>query len=133
MTANDMMTLRALLEKSSDADLLREMIGFTDERLMALEIEGLTGAATDAHSGSRPVAEVVFAPVDEIPDMMLAETATHLEDEHGLRVSQSTVWRFFHRRGITFKKNGARHRATELKCRFTVSLGSWSRSGVETL
>ena len=29
----DMMTLRALLEKSSDADLLREMIGFTAERL----------------------------------------------------------------------------------------------------
>ena len=40
----DMMTLRALLEKSSDADLLREMIGFTAERLMALEVEGLTGA-----------------------------------------------------------------------------------------
>ena len=31
----DMMTLRALLEKSSDADLLREMIGFTAERLLA--------------------------------------------------------------------------------------------------
>ena len=45
MTANDMMTLRALLEKSSDADLLREMIGFTAERLMAVEVEGLTGAA----------------------------------------------------------------------------------------
>ena len=30
----DMMTLRALLEKSSDADLLRED-GFTAERLMA--------------------------------------------------------------------------------------------------
>ena len=41
----DMMTLRALLEKSSDADLLREMIGFTAERLMALEVDGLTGAA----------------------------------------------------------------------------------------
>ena len=27
-----MMTLRALLEKSSEADLLREMIGFTAER-----------------------------------------------------------------------------------------------------
>ena len=39
MTANDMMTLRALLEKSSDADLLREMIGFTAERLMAVEVE----------------------------------------------------------------------------------------------
>ena len=45
MTANDMMTLRALLEKSSDAYLLREMIGFTAERLMAVEVEGLTGAA----------------------------------------------------------------------------------------
>ena len=43
MTANDMMTLRALLEKSSDADVLREMIGFTAERLMALEVESLTG------------------------------------------------------------------------------------------
>ena len=42
----DMMTLRALLEKSSDADLLREMIGFTAERLMALEVEGLTGAGS---------------------------------------------------------------------------------------
>src|SRR6266536_5822360 len=29
---NDMMTVRALLEKSSDADLLREMIGFTAQR-----------------------------------------------------------------------------------------------------
>ena len=28
---DDMMTLRALLEKSSDADLLREMIGFAAE------------------------------------------------------------------------------------------------------
>ena len=36
--------------------------------------------------------------------MTLAEIAAHLESEHGLRVSQSTVWCFFHRRGITFKK-----------------------------
>jgi putative transposase len=39
------MNLRTLLEKSSDADLLREMIGFTAQRLMELEVEGLTGAA----------------------------------------------------------------------------------------
>ena len=53
MTANDMMTLRALLEKSSDADLLREMIGFAAERLMALEVEGLTGAAPGERSPER--------------------------------------------------------------------------------
>ena len=53
MTANDMMTLRALLEKSSAADLLREMIGFTAERLMALEVEGLTGAAYGERSPDR--------------------------------------------------------------------------------
>ena len=38
---DDMMSLRRLLEKSSDADLLREMIGFTAQRLMALEVKGL--------------------------------------------------------------------------------------------
>ena len=53
MTANDMMTLRALLEKSSDADVLREMTGFTAERLMALEVEGLTGAAHGERSPER--------------------------------------------------------------------------------
>src|SRR5581483_7520455 len=41
---DEMMTLRALLEKSSDAELLREMIGFTAQRLMELEVEGQTGA-----------------------------------------------------------------------------------------
>ena len=49
----DMMTLRALLEKSSDADLLREMIGFTAERLMALEVEGLTGAGHGERAADR--------------------------------------------------------------------------------
>ena len=48
-------------------------------------------------------AETVLALVAETPDMTLAEIAAHLDSEHGLRVSQSTVWRFFHRRGITFK------------------------------
>ena len=45
MTTNDMMALQALLEKGSDSDLLREMIEFAAGRLMALEVEGLTGAA----------------------------------------------------------------------------------------
>jgi len=42
---DEIMNLRTLLEKSSDADLLREMIGFTAQRLMELEVEGKTGAA----------------------------------------------------------------------------------------
>jgi putative transposase len=37
--------LRELLEKRADADLLREMIGFAAERLLELEVQGLTGAA----------------------------------------------------------------------------------------
>ena len=41
---NEMMSLRNLLEKSADADLLREMIGFAAERLMELEVATLTGA-----------------------------------------------------------------------------------------
>src|SRR5437763_13841430 len=50
---DEMMNLRALLEKSSDADLLREMIGFTAHRLMQLEVEGLTGAAYGEKSPER--------------------------------------------------------------------------------
>ena len=42
-----------MLEKSSDADLLREMIGFTAQRLMALEVEDLTGAAPGERSAER--------------------------------------------------------------------------------
>src|SRR6476469_3502389 len=50
---DEMMTLRTLLEKSSDTDLLREMIGFTAQRLMELEVEGLTGAAHGERSPER--------------------------------------------------------------------------------
>jgi len=49
----DMMDLRALLEKSSDAELLREMVGFAAQRLMELEVEGLTGAAHGARDPDR--------------------------------------------------------------------------------
>jgi putative transposase len=40
----DMMNVRSLVEKSADADLLREMIGFAAERLMELEVSSATGA-----------------------------------------------------------------------------------------
>jgi putative transposase len=50
---DEMMSLCALLEKSSDAELLREMVGFAAQRLMELEVEGLTGAAHGERSPER--------------------------------------------------------------------------------
>ena len=50
---DDMMNLRTLLEKSSDSDLLREMIGFAAQRLMELEVGSLTGAGHGERSAER--------------------------------------------------------------------------------
>jgi putative transposase len=51
--ADEMMSLRALLEKTADADMVREMLGFGAQRLMELEIAGLTGAAHGERSAER--------------------------------------------------------------------------------
>ena len=50
---NSMIDLSDLLEKTTDGDFLRQMIGFAAERLMDLELEGLCGAAYGARSEDR--------------------------------------------------------------------------------
>jgi transposase len=48
---------------------------------------------------------------ETIKDISLAEVAERLHKEHGLSPCPATVWHFFSRRGITFKKNRSRLRA----------------------
>jgi putative transposase len=49
----DRMTLKALVEKGSDEDLLREMMAYVANRMMDLEVESLTGAAHGERSALR--------------------------------------------------------------------------------
>jgi transposase-like protein len=49
------MALQALLSKTPDADLLREMIGFAAQRLMELEVSAKTGAG---HGERNPAARL---------------------------------------------------------------------------
>ena len=51
--SDHMMNLRAVVEKTPDADILRDMIGFAAQRLMELEVGALTGASPDERSPDR--------------------------------------------------------------------------------
>ena len=47
----EMMNLRALGEKAPEADVLREIIGFAVQRLIELELDGLTGTDCERSPG----------------------------------------------------------------------------------
>ncbi len=55
-------------------------------------------------------AAFLLARIEEAPDVTLAELQTMLS-ERGVVVGIGTLWRFFDRRDISFKKNRARRRA----------------------
>ncbi len=49
----DRITLKELVEKGSDTDLLREMLAFVTGRMMEMEVESLTGASHGERSDDR--------------------------------------------------------------------------------
>ena len=57
--------------------------------------------------------ETILGAVAAQVDITLVELAELLKREHGACFAPSTIWRFFDRHGVTFKKNRARQRAAQ--------------------
>lgn len=56
------------------------------------------GSKLDAHEA------FILGLVDDRPDISLAEIAEQLQETRGVSAVPSTVWEFFHKRGISYKK-----------------------------
>ncbi len=55
-----------------------------------------------------PHANWLLMQIDETPDLTLEEIIARLGAEKGVKSSLGGLWNFFHRHGISFKKNRAR-------------------------
>ena len=82
---DDMMNLRTLAEKTPDADLLREMIGFAAHRLMELEVESQTGAAYGEKSPERLAQQ--WLPRPDLGDPRRCGGAAHPQAAQGKLLS----------------------------------------------
>jgi transposase len=56
------------------------------------------GSKLDAHE------DFILGLVDEVKDIALAEIAELLSEERGVSACPATIWYFFDKRGITYKK-----------------------------
>ena len=76
------------------------------------ETGSVEASAMGAPKGSKldPHADWLLAQIEAAPDLTLAEMVDRLALEKGMKSSIGGLWNFFHRHGISFKKNRARGR-----------------------
>ncbi len=67
----------------------------------------------------------ILALIDATPDMTLAEIVAHLDQQHGLTVAPSTVWRLLDRHGLQLQK---KRRTPPSSSGLTSGSGGWPGS-----
>ncbi len=77
------MALRTMLEKGTDADVLREMIGFAAQRLMELEVQGRPGAG-QRHRPPARLVQRIACPREGggLPGSRLGDPCRHRRTAH---------------------------------------------------